>query len=417
MGPELGNKPAMTTHRSMMVLFATVLAYTVISEAIGRMTGIPGPYWSLFGHNKFVLCTVYAVWFIHLFSAPGGHERLTLVASGITMLTVGLLTSSPGFADAWTRAAYALALSSSLTFAYAWYTGRRSFLETLAMVVYCWTLVVAAVNCMFFINVSGGFNPILDGYLLHFEAGLGIRIESLANLTLAIPGAESFLYWVYFCLPGFMAPYFIYHRTAASPVPMLFMVSGCLGFVLFRLYPVVGPAVAFPWYYQSIWPLDQDPETAVSAVYMASTEGRNTMPSPHMLWACFLVWNRGGLPRISRWIVVACAFVTVVAALVIGKHWFIDLVVALPVAAALQRLCEAPISECDRQRATAIGLGAILLVSWFIILQNPWFVVSSPGWLRWAAMALTLAGTTFVLSPSPRRLRGTNSIGGGWVAP
>ena len=379
----------------MLPLFVVLAGCAAASEVIARAVGAPGPFWALFSNDKFVLCTVCSVFLIHLLSARDGRERMLLLGIGLAMLAIAVATRPTFFRNQWNCAAWALALASVMTHGIMWYTRRSSFREAVTMMVCCWLLVAANANSMFAIHVSERFNPVFDPLLFNFEEGLGIRVASLAALTVAIPGVERLLYWIYYTLPVFMAPYFIFQKTARSSLPLLFVVSGPLGYLLYWLYPVVGPGEMYPSYYQSVWPVDDHAGLGGGAVYFAAAVSRATMPSFHMVWACFVLWNRHHFPQPVRWIFVAYAGVTVLAALVIGKHWFIDLVVALPVAAAMQVLFD---REGARLRPVLLGAGMLAL--WLIVLRDPWFTAASPGWLRWLAIVATIGGTALVLSPA-----------------
>ena len=159
------------------------------------------------------------------------------------------------------------------------------------------------------------------------------------------PGLQFMLHWVYIELPVAAMAVAAYQLrnvvTEGWPQHFLirtFLVLGLVGPVIYVLFPVVGPAFAFPDH----WPSLSIPAHLVPQPMPFDTETpRNCMPSMHTAWALAVFLHSRNGPRwlqVGGTLWLAC---TIAATLGFGYHYGIDLVagavLCLSVEAALTR--------------------------------------------------------------------------------
>jgi PAP2 superfamily len=177
-------------------------------------------------------------------------------------------------------------------------------------------------------TLSGLFRPLtLDWYLFTIDRSFGLDGLTLARYAYGTPWLKSFLTVVYCGLPLAFATVWVLGKP--SPVilrsSLFAAVAGC---ALYVLVPAVGPAHAFadfPWTapqgFGWIHPLEL-------------RAARNCLPSLHFTWAMLLVWNCRG--RAVRIFTIAFLFLTALATVAGGEHYFFDLIVSVPFCVAVQ---------------------------------------------------------------------------------
>jgi len=164
----------------------------------------------------------------------------------------------------------------------------------------------------------------------------------------------------------------------------VFVLSGTAAGLLYHVFPAAGPAAT----YGSLLGLP-DPRGITPAVnYVNSDHVRNCMPSIHFAWALLVLINARGLPRVFQVSALLYVGLTFVATLVMGEHYLVDLVVAVPFAIGMQGLACALVYK--QKPGASFCVGTLLTAFWFYALveQVDWFL-AIPGFTVGAA-CLTL---------------------------
>jgi len=112
------------------------------------------------------------------------------------------------------------------------------------------------------------------------------------------------------------------------------------------------------------------------------------MPSLHTVWALLILWNAARLGWRWRLPLTLFAALNVWAAIGHYQHWFIDLVVAVPLATALQAAIVDARPGAARRRAVAAA-GAVIGLSWIVALRTG-LLLGTPSWLAWLLVVLTV---------------------------
>ena len=166
---------------------------------------------------------------------------------------------------------------------------------------------------------------------------------------------------------------------------------GCdaYGLLISRRYrssavPYLFPA-AVPRYAFATWPVFPDIASLNAEASLLPPEIiRNCMPSLHTTWALLIVMNTRTLSPWPRHSAVVFAILTLIATLVSGEHYLIDLVVAVPFAVTVQSVARLSVGlPC---RWFALWFGSACVAAWFYVL------VVQVSWL------LTIPGLTLVAS-------------------
>jgi hypothetical protein len=356
---------------------------------------------------NFLTYSLYGVFLIHLATAQLIGERSMLLAIGAGLTLLGYLESriilpsngEPRSLIAVLAIIPALAgvIASVATHAFLTISRRRTLTETTELIMVPWILVLAAAISPFFLHASESIYPTYDHYLFLFQDGLGISIEEMVSKLVALgnPISGSVLTLVYFALWLAVVGHYALFPSQSPAMPVLAVVCGVIGYSLFWFYPVVGPD--FILHDPSILTSSIAQRVGLTDREQISEIPRNCMPSLHCAWAFLFIWNPVVCPPMLRWCARMFMALTVLAAIEIGRHWFIDIVVALPLAVAVQSLCDTRFSLHDPRRLVPILGGATLIAFWFVALRLEWFVAESPGWFRWATIAATILVPIYLL--------------------
>ncbi len=180
---------------------------------------------------------------------------------------------------------------------------------------------------------------IYDATLTALDGRIGHTLIAAAeHLLRANAVLRIVAHWVYdWNLPLAMGAVWLRWRVLRDMrLPIALLGVAALGLVGYAIVPAVGP--------RAYWPTFPTPSVALGTI----DEFRNAMPSVHFavtLLAAAGVWT---VPRTAG---IAFVVVTGLATLGFGQHYVIDLVVAVPFAAAVwtavnRRVCEAVASAC-----------------------------------------------------------------------
>jgi hypothetical protein len=232
-------------------------------------------------------------------------------------------------------------------------------------------------------------NPVYDARVYAFEELLGVRLSLL--------GVRSFLWLAPFALVAAAAYGLVglgvvlvaaAQKTARRETDILnaAVVAGICGFVLYFICPVVGPLAIFPSTYPSFLPPVPAGVPLMIAPFAAP---RNAMPSLHTVWALLIWFNADTLSTRARRSARLFAVMNLWAAIgVVGAHWFMDMVVAVPLAVAIQ---SAVIGDQygERRWTTAMASG-VLTVVWLIGFRAADPLLSLPKIAAWIAVLVTI---------------------------
>jgi hypothetical protein len=246
-------------------------------------------------------------------------------------------------------------------------------------------VLVSALN----FNSLGRLNPTYDAAIFNIDQHLFIRIPTLAtDVVNLIPVFHGLISLVYANIPVVVALFdALGSRTPRRPsMTILFLLSGYVGYLCYHIVPSAGPPYLVPNYYQRLWTTSQTLGSATSA--LQTGPARNCMPSLHATWAYLFLLNLGLVRRgIGRFVIAVAASITILAALTVGRHWFVDLVVAVPFTVSVDAFIGQLPSPSQRQ--ALIGLAAAgIVAAWFgAIMSN--LLAALPAESAWIAVIAT----------------------------
>jgi membrane-associated phospholipid phosphatase len=208
-----------------------------------------------------------------------------------------------------------------------------------------------------------------DTELHHFETALGVYVPALfGELFLRWPLFANLSLFAYATLAGAVfGGYLLQQRQREKPPVNLLAVSGiaACASVLYFLVPGCGPLEIFGERFPRDIPFEN--YTAYTAS-PAPELWRNAMPSLHTAWALLLAIQLFFFHPSRRigWAAVVYAALVIAATLGTGAHYFVDLVVALPLTLLVQALASFTLPWAER-RLPAIA-GAMMMALWLILL-------------------------------------------------
>jgi hypothetical protein len=391
----------------MNALSASAVAGAVLFEIVARANGLGGPYWTFFSPDVFVQCGLLSVFVYHAWRVHDWRE--TVAALVLAAIAFPLIRSAGfSFVRSQTQAlAYAAMVGSggvqlaALVRAFG-VAGQRMLRLRLARDS---VMIAAGVSLPTpVLGLSMAVNPVLDHLVAQLDDAFGVRLISVVRWSVSLtPYAEEGLHWVYGSVPIAVALCYALQRATLPAVPLTVWLASVIGFAMYFHVPVVGPPHTFPHYYASFWP-------SADAEYDASPHApvgvpRNCMPSLHAVWAYLIVFATRGLRRAIRSAAFAYAALTLVAAIEIGRHWFIDLVVAFPFAVAVQALVTTsiPLRTPERLAATVGGAALAAGLIGLMYAQPLRFPLSEA--IHWLAMIVALAVAAVLWRRLARRVQ------------
>jgi hypothetical protein len=108
-----------------------------------------------------------------------------------------------------------------------------------------------------------------------------------------------------------------------------------------------------------------------------------------MAWAVLLFWNTKGFSRAIRIFMFVFLLLTMVAAIGVGEHYFVDLVAGLPFALFVQAVVWPGEKPAFSQRAITAATGLGLTLAWMLLVRfgAQWMLISPI--LPWALIVAT----------------------------
>ena len=250
----------------------------------------------------------------------------------------------------------------------------------------------AVVIAPFFLWTNARINPVYDARVYGFEDILGVPFAYFAMRSYSLAGRFALVpTGCYLALPVGFTLLAAKQASSAAMTRVLLAVTmaGACGFVLYAICPAVGPIQALSVPFSTPLP-HLAPESMVPMV-VARHVPRNGMPSLHTVWALLIVWNAAQLRWPWRSALTLFAWMNVWAAMGAYQHWFMDLIVAVPLAAALQ-IAFAPgrVHPSTRRWIFATVCAAVTL-AWLLALRFG-VLLDAPPWLAWTLVSASVVG-------------------------
>lgn len=197
----------------------------------------------------------------------------------------------------------------------------------------------------------------------------------LTALTLAykqLPAMLIFAYWHH----G--------HALRPGPQPLLAFALSVPITTLFLFVPAYGPLQIFG----TLFPFEVPAEfSSYTRIAPKDTLIHNAMPSMHMLWALLLLFISLHYPLWVRAVMAVFALLTAGATMALGEHYFVDLLVALPLAVTMMALLYA--LPPFRRDTWGAGVGAGLLAA-ALLLGMCFYSDQLTGWISWPILIVTI---------------------------
>ncbi|WP_022956179.1 fused MFS/spermidine synthase [Perlucidibaca piscinae] len=175
-----------------------------------------------------------------------------------------------------------------------------------------------------------------------------------------------------------------------------FLLTGALGFLLYFLFPVCGPKFilgsAFP---------DHIPDVngALALPAMVDPFPRNGMPSLHTAWAMIIALATSYLGGMKRFAGILFLLLTVLATLMLGEHYVLDLYAAIPFALLVNVLLTPYRAEDAALRMRHLlrcGLLTLILASTGLLEPEQISLLPMPVWHLILGLGLLLCLLTFL---------------------
>lgn len=241
--------------------------------------------------------------------------------------------------------------------------------------------------------------------LYHFESTMGfLPSATLGLIAEASPGFKSVISTAYnMMVLGYGA---LFGAQLARPnrpsINLLaaWVISACIALIGYHLLPASGPKYLFHELFPiSMPPIDVLPQEPI----VINPAPRNAVPSMHFGWALMLWLNasllRAPLLRAGFAILLG---LNIIATMALGEHYFVDLVIAVPVIVMVQAICMTalPWRHALRRRAIVWGLG--LWLAWVMALRFGIPVFKAVPGLSWLAMVATVGASIWLYKPLAR---------------
>jgi hypothetical protein len=284
---------------------------------------------------------------------------------------------------------------------------RESRENAIALLAPSLILILFIMSSANVLRLSTGLSPKTDdAWLYAFDGSLGFQPSFLMGKIMygsVILTRSAML--TYLSLPFAMAVVCAWRTPVAARkiswhMLIVLLLAGVTGWILYNVVPGTGPIYAFgqgfPW--NSI-PYKDLPTFALEKMSIPLGIPRNAMPSLHVGWVVLLCWNSRGLPRALRAALVLYLLLTVVATLGSGQHYFVDLVVSLPFALAVQSTASYALPKHAFPKEswrTAMVAGIGFTAAWFLAIRfGVALALKSPA-IPWTLVLATIVTTLWL---------------------
>jgi hypothetical protein len=374
-------------------LFVVLAAGLVTIEALARSWGAPPPSLALI-RNPFAAIAAATVFCRYVIEDRRGNTRRWIVY--LSPLTYVL----PLFVEGHSTPAQlllldmlcALGVLGALGFLVA--AARADTPESRARYIHVLTkalvIPMAASMASFGLWSTSRINPVYDGRVYAFEEILGVKFSLLGVQSYHLmPALSRLATGCYGILPLALALVAAAQERsrAEDDVLLAMVVAGASGFALYFFCPVAGPLHAFRFEYPASLP----PITATTPLIVAPLGApRNGMPSLHTAWALLLLFNLAPLNAVGRWALRLFVALTLWAVMGLDDtHWFLDVVVAVPFAVAIQLACVPSSVQSASRRWPDVILCSALTLIWLAGLRTAFPLLALPAAAAWTIVAIT----------------------------
>ncbi len=371
--------------RGFKLLFALVAFLWLAGEVAARHGIGASPTWftaiSMRDDGCAMTCLASSFFFF-LCARPRRRELVVLLAvallltGALRLLTAGLPPEVPLLLDV----GCGIGLASLLLLGWrAWVSTGEDRIRILA-------LLLPAILVVLFIPLTKDFHRIgiqlnpdpVDDLLYAADDSLGVQLSfEVGRLFEAVPLLDRLSNFVYSTLPLPFVVVLIMQWRSQRPsngnIFWDFQILAVLGFVVYMLFPAVGPGVVFP---------DVFPHAPPSAAEVLGEWGtnpgkwggdwsdvaRNCVPSLHTAWALMLWWHAQSLAGWVRGLTGYYLAFTVLATLGSGAHYAFDLILAVPFALVVRAIGRPSLPGTSRVRwgaclvGTGLTTGLLLLI-------------------------------------------------------
>lgn len=303
---------------------------------------------------------------VHLSAYRRGRERLAVLGLALLLLITWTIATPPPNGE-WARLSMFgvfLGISSLIVLALPtiWEEGaaRRARLEVALIAAGIPLAVSLAVPALALTVV---LRPVVwDPVLYALDASFGGQVPfALGRLLRDAPALDGLARLAYKGTAlGVCVGY-----VATGPVRGTRLLLACFGVMLggllmYPLIPACGPVYHFPAEFPNFVP------TAAGYPVPRLLElpcPRNAMPSVHMALALVLCWFSRGQPVWARWGWAIFAGLTAIAALGLGEHYVVDLVVAVPFGLAVYAAAD------GRSAPWIVACSAAITAAWLLVIR------------------------------------------------
>ena len=260
-------------------------------------------------------------------------------------------------------------------------------------------LAIGAIITSMMLGKSPDWQPkTMDLYLLSFDGSLRVQLSFVVGkLFDNSPGLLRFLSFAYDVL---LLPLVLVYAThlpdwrRARNAFVAFAIAGPVGALCYMIVPGTGPLFVFGNDYPQV-PMTLEALRQLSLHPIVVAGPRNAMPSLHVAWMLLGFWNTRHQARWIRVLLGGMLFLTCVATLALGQHYFVDLVVALPFALMIQSLSSIAMGAPRTEWRTPLVVGVGFLALNLAVLSYGVPVMWASAVLPWTLVAGTVLITIY----------------------
>jgi hypothetical protein len=229
------------------------------------------------------------------------------------------------------------------------------------------------------------------------EALGGQFSQWVESLFLAAPALAQLCFHVYNAvalgLAAILAWQIAVRESPTRGAVLSFLIAGALGHTIYLLFPVIGPRFLFgldgPYVSAtSVFPSPVPLAAELVLPAVIPSVPRNCMPSLHTGWALLVFWQSRAFGWRGRFFGASFLVLTMLATLGFGLHYLVDLIAAVPFAAALHAFFTPRGERVERARRHALLVSGVSFVAWLLLVRFGTRILSLSTVLAWALAAV-----------------------------
>lgn len=335
---------------------------------------------------------------LHLSSLPGWREI------GITLAIGAVYSAMLGAAQTLAAPQIVTGLGLASLSVLGWRAWRHQGLVRTKALLF---LLPACVSLLFTLEagihfklISAVFAETFDAAACAADGSFGGQVAfAVGRVFETVPWLAGVCFIIYHAPPPSLVFVYALQVRSRRPPPVdvvtVILAVAVIGYLLYFLYPVAGPLVAYPLEFPNVSPDPSDLSTYRLAVPFNQPNGkpapRNSMPSLHFASVLVAYWHARPYGWLAR--IVAAIFLvgTFLATLGLGEHYFIDLVVAFPFTLFIQSLCTPARPALRHAKYAALTGSVFLLIIWYSVLFAGIAVLQWSPAIPWVLTAITAA--------------------------